>query len=151
MQKIVSMTIFPFLLLALFLSGCSQSSDIASAEAHEDGPSVAVLFLGTGEQTAGAEGAHYWNLEKLPVCGGNRGMRYTGVECDGRKVAVALLWKQDDPESPGSLLLRFRVVCDTEIFDLPTVSWNQRDDLPLIHGDTWMAKLTAYSAMEGEK
>ena len=80
MQKTVSMTIFPFLLLALFLSGCSRSSGVASAEAHGGGPSVAVLFLGTGEQTAGEEGAHCWSLEKLPVCEENRGMPYSCVQ-----------------------------------------------------------------------
>ena len=151
MPHAISLFFFSFLLLAVLLSGCSRSLDSASANAHGVGPSVAVLFLGTREQTAGEEGTHYWNLEKLPVCGEGRGVRYSGVECDGRNVAVALFWKQEDPEVAGNLLLRFRVVCDTEVFDLPTVSWNQRDDLPLIHGDTWMAKLTAHSAMEGEK
>lgn len=150
MSHTISPSLLFFLLFTLLSSSCSRQG-AASMNAHGVGPSVAVLFLGTREQTAGEEGTHYWNLEKLPVCEENLGMRYTGVECDGRNVAVALFWKQEDPEVAGNLLLRFRVVCDTEVFDLPTVSWNRRDDLPLIHGDAWMAKLTAHGAVEDAK
>lgn len=66
MQKTVSMTVFPFQLFTLLLSGCSRSLGGASANAHDGAPSVAVLFLGAGEQTAGEEEAHRFSYGKLP-------------------------------------------------------------------------------------
>ena len=55
-----------------------------------------------------------------------------------------------DPGREGNLLLKFEISCDNEIFDVPLVSWNQNDEFPLLHGDTWSVKLAA-SRVDWEK
>lgn len=151
MSKLPFYSFFMFLyfLVALF-SGCSQQNAVVVKDRDSE-PVVVVHFLGMKCQTIGKETTYCWSLEKFPVCEEHYGVQYLCVGCEEQNIAVALLWKQDEPESPGSLLLRFRVVHNTEVFDLPVISWNQRDNLMLIHGGTWMVKLAQNCISEAER
>ncbi len=56
-------------------------------------------------------------------------------------VRVALLKRMEDAEKPGNLLLKFAVAAEGEVFEIPEVSWNRRDEVPLAAGETWLVKL----------
>ena len=54
---------------------------------------------------------------------------------------MALLKRAEDAEKPVNLRLRFAVAAEGEVFDLPEVSWNRRDEVLLAAGESWLAKL----------
>ena len=56
-------------------------------------------------------------------------------------VRVALLSRAEDAEKPGNLLLKFAVAAEGEVFDLPEISWNRRDEVLLATGESWLVKL----------
>ena len=66
-----------------------------------------------------------------------RGAGFAGEE----PVRVALLKRMEDAEKPGNLLLKFAVAAEGEVFDLPEVSWNRRDEVLLAAGESWVVKL----------
>ncbi len=59
-------------------------------------------------------------------------------------VSVMLLKYIPDEEHSSNVILKFLIVCATEAFDIPEVSWNQQDDLLVAAGDDWHVKLTNY-------
>ena len=59
----------------------------------------------------------------------------------GEPVRVALLSRAEDAEKPGNLLLKFAVAAEGEVFEIPEVSWNRRDEVPLAAGETWLVQL----------
>ena len=57
-------------------------------------------------------------------------------------VYLSLFERREDPEKAGNLLLKFEVLYQQEVLDVPLVSWNQEDDLDLIGRDNWLVKLS---------
>ena len=66
-----------------------------------------------------------------------RGAGFAGEE----PVRVALLKRTEDAGKPGNLLLKFAVAAEGEVFEIPEVSWNRRDEVLLAAGETWLVQL----------
>ena len=142
--------------LCLALCGCSKSASspepapkelfasFATSQVREvrlEQPSLA--FVLRGAKPSNMEQVHYRDVFKLPKSGKHL-RAYEGVGASGIDVSVSLFRREEDPEKPGHLLLKFEVVVNQEVLDVPEVSWNQEDDLDLIAGRNWLLKLTRH-------
>ena len=91
----------------------------------------------------------YHDLFKLPISRRNFSA-YEGFGFNQTNIDVSLFKREEDPEKPGNLLLKFQVVSQLEVLDIPEVSWNQEDDLDLMTGRVWLLKLTRYRMVSEE-
>ena len=122
------------------LTACSCTRVLPPKEQHPNSPSVELRYLGGSTTHPSIEGVHYFALEEFTTDAQSpswRGAGFAGEE----PVRVALLSRAEDAEKPGNLLLKFAVAAEGEVFDLPEVSWNRRDEVLLATGESWLAKL----------
>ena len=104
------------------------------------GAFVELRYLGGSATHPSIEGVHYFALEEFTANAKSpswRGAGFAGEE----PVRVALLKRVEDAENPGNLLLKFAVAAEGEVFEIPEISWNQRDEVLLAAGESWLVKL----------
>ena len=122
------------------LTACSCTRALPPKEQHPNSPSVELRYLGGSATHPAVDGVHRLALEEFTADAQSpswRGAGFAGEE----PVRVALLSRAEDTEKPGNLLLKFAVAAEGEVFDLPEVSWNRRDEVLLATGATWLVKL----------
>ena len=61
---------------------------------------------------------------------------------------IALFEPCEDPNRPGKLLFSLEIIHDGEVFTTSDISWNQKDELEIAHGEDWLVKLTNYNYEE---
>ena len=122
----------------LGLAACTRT--VPNVPAQPNGASVELRYLGGSATHPAVEGVHRLALEEFTANAKSpswRGAGFAGEE----PVRVALLSRAEDAEKPGNLLLKFAVAAEGEVFEIPEISWNQRDEVLLAAGATWLVKL----------
>lgn len=104
-------------------------------------PMVAVVVYNK-EDSFRHEAVQYLEIGKLPISVRNQFSAYEGLGIGETMVYLSLFERREDPEKAGNLLLKFEVLYQQEVLDVPLVSWNQEDDLDLIGRDNWLVKLS---------
>ena len=123
------------------LTACSCTRVLPPKEQHPNFASVELRYLIRHQAgRLGGEGVHYFALEEFTADAqvpSWRGAGFAGEE----PVRVALLSRAEDAKKPGNLLLKFAVAAEGEVFEIPEISWNQRDEVLLAAGESWLVKL----------
>ena len=113
-----------------------------SRSAHYSGR----LYANSAECACAAE----WRFRRAALSGRFRHASFhrgRASPCAGRVHSgcrfsfVALLKRAEDAEKPVNLRLRFAVAAEGEVFEIPEISWNQRDEVLLAAGESWVVKL----------
>ena len=148
----------PMLILFWGLAGCSRQparpseglddyllpTNLPSMRRERlDEPMVAVVAL-DATRANGLEAVHYHPLNALPLSVRGKFSSYEGFGLATALVYLSLFERRPDPDVPGNLLLKFEVLYQQEILDVPLVSWNQEDELDLLAGGNWLVKLTRH-------
>ena len=72
------------------------------------------------------------------------GRSYYGTAIKNRTLLFSLTQNDKDEKHPGNLILSFDIICNSEVYKVNEISWNQEDDKVIFYGDNWMVKLTRY-------
>ena len=142
--------------LAVLLGGCSPKEAPSEGTPSEwlmpsaavkrvrmEKPQVAVIIQ---DAKKGVEPIIYVDLDELIISKKEpREELYHEGRGWGDEVVTFLLFERhEDPDVKGNIVLKFELLNRGERYDVPRVSWNQEDDMDLLYGDGWMAKLTRY-------
>ena len=122
----------------LGLAACTQT--VPNVPAQPNGAVIELRYLSGSATHPAIEGVHCFALEEFTANANGpswRGAGFAGEE----PVRVALLKRGEDAEKPGNLLLKFAVAAEGEVFEIPEVSWNRRDEVLLAAGEGWLVKL----------
>ena len=120
------------------LAACTRT--VPNVPAQPNGAVIKLRYLRGSATHPSIEGVHYFALEEFTAdaqAPSWRGAGFAGEE----PLRVALLKRMEDAEKPGNLLLKFAVAAEGEVFEIPEVSWNRRDEVTLAAGETWLVKL----------
>ena len=72
------------------------------------------------------------------------GRSYYGTAIKNRNLLFSLTQNDKDEKHPANLILSFDIICNSEVYKVNEISWNQEDDKVIFYGDNWMVKLTRY-------
>ncbi len=128
-------------LLLIMVALSAYSAPMKLKRIRLDTPQVVFVCIGGSEQK------HEWMYPvDFPKNVSNKanGRSYYGTAIRSRNLLFSLTQNDKDEKHPGNLILSFDIICNSEVYKVNEISWNQEDDKVIFYGDNWMVKLTRY-------